>query len=175
MRAKFSSLISPIKTRSSAKKISNITQLPNEILSRIVSSVNVYHRQKIRASCKRFKSICDGQVLHEFRKELNKQKHSKKFSSQALRAIDIISKVYLTAGLESVFAGTLMSFVSRSYRTPFVCNQRTLKPFVRNFVRLADEQVPGPKGIFLYTAMILNLLKVSFYFCFLYFFFIFSF
>lgn len=142
-------------------KILNILELPNEILFRIIYDLSGYHRQKIRASCRRLKTICDGQMIHDFRKVLNKKQNQKKFSYQALKAIQSLSNVYVKAGLESVFAGALISFVEKTYKTPFISNHKSVKAFIRNFMQLADQQVPGQRGQLLYTLMILNLLNVS--------------
>lgn len=147
------------KKKSNINKL-HLLQLPNEILSRIVSDVNVYHRQKIRASCRRLKEICDAQTLHEFKKAVLRKRNTKEFSSQAIAAIKTLSTVYVNAGLESVFAGALISHMKMLYKTTLFEQENSIKPFVRNFVQLADQIVPGQQGRLLYCLTILNLLKV---------------
>lgn len=166
---------SKIKSNKKIKKQTSkktLLELPNDILFRIVDEAGVYHRQKIRASCRRLKTICDGQLLHDFRKALNQRRGCEKFSYQALEAIDIMSRVYVRTGLESVFAGTLISFVKKSYRTPFLSDHKTLKAFMRNFLKLADQQAPGQRGRLLYSLMILNILNVRWLFEYVFYFFI---
>lgn len=52
--------------------IIQLCDLPTEILEMIICNINIWHRNRIRATCTRLRNCCDSRLMHDFKSSLSK-------------------------------------------------------------------------------------------------------
>lgn len=141
----------------------NLCDLPPEILEKIITEINIWQHNRIRASCKCLKTVCDGVLMHDFKVSIKKYKleNPTGYEYAALQAIYQANWAYIEAGYCPLFLGTMLHLLRNDYRNPFSPAIGRIRKFLLKFYCLVDECLEDPfsqTSRLLYTITLLGFL-----------------
>lgn len=123
-----------------------ICDLPTEILELIINNINIWHRNRIRASCKRLRNACDSALMHDFRASLVKygRKDRCGYEFSALQVIHQATWAYVKAGFRPLFLGAMLPLMRNHYKNPFCPRVGKIRTFLLKFYKLIEEGFGNP-------------------------------